>query len=186
MELQIQDLVASIRKEGIDVATEQAEAIISEAKKQAAQIVAKAKEEAQAEKNSAAEEIGRLKENAMIGIEQAKRDAMLAFKNEVKVKFEKLLSGEVQKKLSGEALADLIKGALSDEDASQYAAEVQEVTDGLKAALAEEIRNGLEIKPMKGIAAGFRLAAKDGSGYFDCSDEEITAMLAPFFPELSL
>jgi V/A-type H+-transporting ATPase subunit E len=42
------------------------------------------------------------------------------------------------------------------------------VTDALKAKLAKEIKEGLEIKPTKNVQAGFRLAAKDGSGYFDC------------------
>ena len=50
--------------------------------------------------------------------------------------------------------------------------------------LAEEIKNGLEIKPTKGVQAGFRLAAKDGSGYFDCSDDEIMQMLMPYFRNL--
>ena len=33
---------------------------------------------------------------------------------------------------------------------------------------------------------GFRLAAKDGSGYFDCSDQEIAEMLMPFFRDMHL
>ena len=39
MELQIQDLVSSIRKDGIDAANAEAEAIITEAKKKAEAIV---------------------------------------------------------------------------------------------------------------------------------------------------
>ena len=39
----------------------------------------------------------------------------------------------------------------------------------------------VEIKPTKGILHGFRLAAKDGSGYFDCSDDAIMEMLMPYF-----
>ena len=186
MELQIQDLVESIRKEGIEVANEQAERIISEAKKQAAEIVSEAKAAAQVEKDSAIREIDRLKDNAMVSIEQAKRDAMLAFKNEVKTAIEKLLSAEIRNTLSGDALAVLIQKTLVGEDVSQYAAEVQEVTDGLKAALAEEIKNGLEIRPVKGFSAGFRLAAKDGSGFFDCTDEAIMQMLMPFFRDPDL
>ena len=46
MELQIQDLVSSIRKDGIEAANAEAEAIISEAKKKAETIVADAKAEA--------------------------------------------------------------------------------------------------------------------------------------------
>ena len=34
--------------------------------------------------------------------------------------------------------------------------------------------------------AGFRLAAKDGSGFFDCTDEEISKILMPFFRDIQL
>ena len=39
---------------------------------------------------------------------------------------------------------------------------------------------------LKKVGAGFRLAAKDGSGYFDCSEEEIARMLMPFFRDMRL
>ena len=56
--------------------------------------------------------------------------------------------------------------------------------DELKKELADEIKNGLEIRPTKEVQTGFRLAAKDGSGYFDCSDEGIMEMLMPYFRDL--
>ena len=34
--------------------------------------------------------------------------------------------------------------------------------------------------------SGVRLCAKDGSGYIDCSDEELAEQLAPFFRELRI
>ena len=184
MELQIQDLVTSIRKEGIDAANAEAEAIIAEAKKKAEGIMAAAKAEAQETRNNAEKEIGILKESAAVGAEQAKRDAMLAFRAAVQEEYEKLLSSGISANLKGDALGKLIRTALAGEDISAYAAEVAEVGDALKAELAEEIRNGLEIRPVKNIKAGFRLAAKDGSGYFDCSEEEIMQMLMPFFRNL--
>ena len=52
--------------------------------------------------------------------------------------------------------------------------------------LAQELKNGLEIRPSKKVGAGFRLAAKDGSGYFDCSGQEIAEMLMPFFRDMHL
>lgn len=184
MELQIQDLVSSIRKEGIDAAKAEAEAIIAEAKKKADAIVADAKATAKGEKESAEKEIGILKESAAISAEQAKRDAMLAFKGEVKAEFEKILASKVQESLNDKALGKLISAAVAGEEISQYAAEVSDVTDLLKSELADEIKNGLEIRPTKQVRAGFRLAAKDGSGYFDCSDEEIMQMLMPYFRDL--
>ena len=184
MELQIQDLVSSIRKDGIDAANAEAEAIISEAKKKAEMIIADAKAEAKNIQETSEKEINILKESAALSAEQAKRDAMLAFKNEVQAEFEKILSAKIKNNLSDAALGKLIQAVVADEDVQNYSVEVAEVSDSLKAELAEEIKNGLEIKPTKSVRAGFRLAAKDGSGYFDCSDEEIMPMLMPYFRNL--
>ena len=184
MELQIQDLVSSIRKDGIDAGNAEAEAIISEAKKKAEMIIADAKAEAKNIQETSEKEINILKESAALSAEQAKRDAMLAFKNEVQAEFEKILSAKIKNNLSDAALGKLIQAVVADEDVQNYSVEVAEVSDSLKAELAEEIKNGLEIKPTKSVRAGFRLAAKDGSGYFDCSDEEIMQMLMPYFRNL--
>ena len=184
MELQIQDLVSSIRKDGIDAANAEAEAIISEAKKKAEMIIADAKAEAKNIQETSEKEINILKESAALSAEQAKRDAMLAFKNEVQAEFEKILSAKIKNNLSDAALGKLIQAVVADEAVQNYSVEVAEVSDSLKAELAEEIKNGLEIKPTKSVRAGFRLAAKDGSGYFDCSDEEIMQMLMPYFRNL--
>ena len=64
MELQIQDLVSSIRKDGIDAANAEAEAIIAEAKKKADAIIADAKSEAKSIQEASEKEIGILKESA--------------------------------------------------------------------------------------------------------------------------
>ena len=184
MELQIQDLVSSIRKEGIDAANSESEKILADAKAKAEAIVADAKAEAKSTKELSEKEIGILKESAAVGAEQAKRDAMLSFKSEIQAEFEKILAARIPKEFSGEALGKLIRAVVQGEDVSQYAAEVSTVSEELKAELANEIANGLEIRPTKSVAAGFRLAAKDGSGYFDCSDEEVMQMLMPYFRDL--
>ena len=184
MELQIQDLVSSIRKEGIDAANSEADSILAEARKKADDIIADARAEAKRTKESSEKEIGILKESAVVSAEQAKRDACLAFKAEVQAEYEKILRTKVRESFSGESLGKLIRAAVSGEDISAYTAEVAEVSDSLKAELAKEIQGGLTIRPTKGVSAGFRLAANDGSGYFDCSDDEILEMLMPYFRNL--
>lgn len=184
MELQIQDLVSSIRKEGLEAANAEAESIIAEAKKKAESIVNSAKAEAQQYKDAATKEIEILKESAVVGAEQAKRDAVLAFKSEIQGEFEKILASDIRKELTGEGLGKLIRAAVTGENVADYAAEVSEVSEALKSELAEEIKNGLEIRPTKGVQQGFKLAAKDGSGYFDCSDDGIMEMLMPYFRDL--
>lgn len=186
MELQIQELVSSIKKEGIDAAKAESERIIAEAREQAASIVEKAREEAAQIEAKSKAEIEVLKSSAAVSAEHAQRDAMLSFKDAVQGEFEKLLAADTGKAVQGETLAKLIRAALNEENPADYAAEVAEISDGLKSELAEEVKKGLEIRISSGVRTGFRLAAKDGSGYFDCSDEEITKMLLPFFPKLSI
>ena len=184
MELQIQDLVTSIRKEGVEAANAEAESILAEAKKKADSIVAGAKAEAQQHKDTAEKEISILKESAAVSAEQAKRDAVLAFKNEIQGEFEKILAADIRKELLAEGLGKLIRAAVAGENVADYAAEVSEVSDALKKELADEIKKGLEIRPTKDVQQGFRLATKDGSGYFDCSDDGIMEMLMPYFRDL--
>lgn len=184
MELQIQDLVSSIRKEGVEAANAEAEAIIAEAKKKADSIVRGAQTEAQQYKDAAEKEINILKESAEVSADQAKRDAVLAFKTEIQNEIEKILSAGVGKELNGKALGTLIRTAIAGENVADCAAEVAEVSDALKSELAKEIKDGLEIRPNKNVQQGFRIASKDGSGYFDCTDEGIMEMLMPYFRDL--
>lgn len=186
MELQIQNLISSIQQDGIEKANQEAAAIVEEAKKQAASLLAEAKEEAGKIKEDAKKEVAVFQSNAQLSAEQAKRDAVLAFKQEIQAEFEKILAADVSKSLNERTMATLIKAALTGEDVSAYSAEVSEVTDTLKSELAEQVKGGLEIRPSRKVRAGFRLATKDGSGYFDCSDEEISKMLMPFFRDIHL
>lgn len=181
MELQIQDLVSSIKKDGIDSANKEAAVILTDAKKQADALLAEARKEADKLRQDARDDAEVFKSSALLSAQQAKRDAVLAFSQAVQKEFEKLLASDISKALDEKALADLIRAALRGEDPAAYAAEVSQVTDGIRAELARELEAGLEIRPSKKVGAGFRLAAKDGSGYFDCSQEEIARMLDPFF-----
>ena len=181
MELQIQDLVSSIKKDGIESANREAAQILADAKAQAEKIVADARSEADKLRADAQAEIGVFKASAQLSAEQAKRDAVLAFRQEIGAELTKLLAQDTHK-----ALASLITAALQGEDASAYAAEVASVTDALKSELAGELKAGLELRLSKKVRTGFRLCTKDGSGYIDCSDEELAEQLAPFFRELRI
>ncbi len=186
MELQIQDLLQSIKKEGVDTAKAEADVIVREAREKAATIVREADEQADGMKERAKKEIAVMRESAKADAMQARRDAVLSFKNEIQNEYEKILSSRIKDALDDKALSALIRAAVAGEDISGYAAEVATVTDELKTQLADEIKNGLEIRPSRSVKAGFRLAKKDGSGFFDCSDDEIMQMLMPYFKDLEI
>ena len=78
MELQIQDLVSSIKKDGIESANREAAQILAEAKAQAEKIVADARSEADKLRADVQAEIGVFKTSAQLSAEQAKRDAVNA------------------------------------------------------------------------------------------------------------
>jgi len=89
MELQIQDLVSSIKKDGIESANREAAQILAEAKAQAEKIVADARSEADKLRADAQAEIGVFKASAQLSAEQAKRDAVLAFRQEIGAELKK-------------------------------------------------------------------------------------------------
>ena len=186
MEIQIQDLVNAIKKEGVDTAKAQADEIIAKAQEEADKIIAKANSEYDKIIKKANTEIETLKASALTMVEHAKRDAILFYKKAVEDELEILLNANIEKVVKSEVLAKLIIAALNEENPKDYIVEVNEVNNGLKGELASKIQQGLEIKANPNIRAGFKLTAKDGSGYIDCSSEELAKILAPFFPEFSL
>ena len=141
MEINIQDLVQSIKHDGIEEAKKEANAVVDAARLQAQEI-----------------------------IEAAKKEAA------------KILEAEVSKTMSGEALARIIIAALNGDDPAKYTVEINAVSDSLKNGLAKELEKGLELKPVKG--ASIKIALKDGTGYYDLSDEEIVNLLKPFLGAL--
>ncbi len=185
MELQLQDLISSIKKDGVDAANTEAARIVADAKVQAEKIIADARMHAGVIVEDAENEADRLEATARISAEQARRDAALAFSKQIEDKYKSLLSSAVSKSVNDKSLVSLIRALLANEEVSGYTAELAEVTDGLKAALADEIKSGLEIRASKGVR-GFRLSANDGSGYFDCTADELVSMLMPFLNGLDI
>ena len=180
MEIQIQDLVQSIKRDGIEEARKEADAIVAAAKAKADEIIAASKAEAEKNIENANREI----ESSKALIKQAERDAVLSVKKELALVIERILAEKVAKELKEESLAKLVVAAIKGDDPAKYSVEIGSAKAALKSALAKEIEKGLEIHPVKG--AGMKLCCKDGSGFYDFSDEEIAALLRPFLGEMKI
>lgn len=178
MEINIQDLVQSIKHDGMEEAKKEADSVVDAAKLQAQEIIEAAKKEAAKILDDANREI----ESSKALVKQAERDAVLSIKKELESQVSKILEAEVSKAMSGDALVKVIVAALNGDDPAKYTVEIATVTDGLKNGLAKEIEKGLELKPVKG--ASIKLALKDGSGYYDFSETEIVNLLKPFLGTL--
>ena len=187
MELQLEELIRSIKEEGINAAELQKESMLTEAKSEAERIIGQAEKEA-ADKIAEAEMRARkFEESGKAALQQAGRDLILNLKKKIEQIFSRILISAVNENLdasvlrtlipavvsaSGEKPAD-IKIAVSEKDAA-------ELTNFLKQSLAGELEKGLEIRPSARINAGFRMEIKDGSAYYDFSDEKIAQMLSVY------
>ena len=187
MAQQIQDLVDSIQKEGIEKANKQAELIIAEANKKADDIIKSAKKEADKVLSDADKEIALRDQSAKASLTQAARDVQLSLKKALKKQINILLEEKVSSAFKTKDFVKLIKDVISLDfcDVKNTELQISEkdyeaLAETLAKELGDKIKKGLEIKPVKTINVGFKLADKDGSGYFDFTDEATAKLLIPF------
>ena len=187
MELQIQDLVNSIKRDGIAEAEKQAARIMSEAKEKADELVRTGAKEAAKMVEDAKREVSVMQQSGKAAVEQAGRDVILSLKKSINAHFDRLLESTVAKTLSGKELVALIVQVVKSDLVKPEEAAVElgnadfgSLAETLRAELATEMKKGLEIRPVPSVPVGFRLSAKDGSSYYDFSAEETARMLAPF------
>ncbi len=186
MAQQIQDLVASIRKDGIEAAQKEAAQIIADAKQQADGLLREARKEAAALVENAQREMDTRDQSARSSLQQASRDVQLSLKKEILSQLDALLVKTVEKSFEGKDLISLIEKVVSMEgNAASKQVQLSEkdfsaLAAQLKTQLQKSLKEGLEIKPVASVSSGFRLAEKDGSGFYDFSAEETAALLKPF------
>ncbi len=187
MAQQIQDLVDSIQKEGIEKADKQAEQIIADANKKADDIVKSAKKESARLLSEAEKEIDLRDQSSKASLNQAARDVQLSLKKALTEQINNVLKDDVSKAFKTKDFIKLIKDIISLDFCDVKNTELQ-ISDKdyealaatLSKELSDKIKKGLEIKPVKSVNVGFKLADKDGSGYFDFTDEAVAKLMIPF------
>ena len=138
MEIQIEDLVQSIKRDGIEQARKEADAILVTAKAQASDIIAASKAEAERNLENAKREI----ESSKALILQAQRDAVLSVRKELEAMLERIMADKVAKQLSEQSLAKLVIAAVGEEDPAKYAVEIDEAKAAIRSSLARQIEKG--------------------------------------------
>lgn len=186
MEQQIQDLISSIKKDGVEAAEKEKKRIIDDAKLQASSIIKKAEEDARKMKADALKEIELEKSSAEASIKQAGRDVSLSLKKSIENEFSNILKSSLEEALHGDVLVKVLEGVLKadseNKDVYCYLSEsdFKALEGTLATAFKKEIENGLEFKTSSSISSGLRIELKDGSAYIDLGSEECTALLFPY------
>lgn len=182
MEKQIQDLVDSIRKEGLEEADRQKTAILEDARKEAGRLVKEAQEKAGAMIEEARRECSLLEQSTKASLEQAARDVSITLHKSINDELGRILSASIGASMDKDLLKELVmtavKSGFSDAEVEVKGADADALVKALAGQLATELKAGLSLKASSGVN-GLRISSKDGSGYVDLSPDELSALLMP-------
>lgn len=189
MDVQLQELIDKIKKDGVSAAEAKSEQIIADANKKAESIIEDAQTKAAEIIKTAKSETQKMEKASEEAIVQAGRNLLLSFKDSLVEALDGLIQAETAKAVSKDVLAKLvpetIKAWAKDTDASELSVLLSE--KDLKAleatfttALKAELKKGLEIKPDNTLTAGFRVGIKNGAAFYDYSAESLSEMFAAY------
>nr|WP_314781507.1 V-type ATP synthase subunit E [uncultured Treponema sp.] len=189
MEVQLQELVDKIKKDGVAAADEKAAEIIKAAEEKAKNIIEKAEAEAQESIKKAEAEALRFQKAAESSIDQAGRNTLISFRQGLLNELNAIIKAETVKNYDSAVLKNLIPEAVkgwvktgNTENLSVILADkdLKELESSLSAALKEHVSKGLELKADSKIAGGFRIGTKDGAAYYDFSAEAVADLFSSY------
>lgn len=189
MDVQLQELIDKIKKDGVTAAEKEAAKIISDASKKAEEIIKDAEAKAEQIKKEAKAETNRMQKASDEAIVQAGRNMLLSFKDSIVQELDGLIQAETGKALSKDTLKKLVPETVKlwakNADASELSVllndkDLKALQSSLTTALKTEIKKGLEIKPDKTLTAGFRIGVKNGAAFYDYSAESLAEMFAAY------
>jgi V/A-type H+-transporting ATPase subunit E len=192
MDIQVQELINKIKKDGIESASEEAARIKHEAEAEAKQIVEAAKKTAAEITAKGKQDAERFEKAGVAALEQASRNLVLAFKGEIQALLDAIVAAQLGKSYNDDVLKAIIPELVKSWSAKRSSGGADSLAVLLPEAsltklkalfggkLAAELKKGLELKSDRHLVNGFRIANKDGSAYYDFSAESVAEMLSAY------
>lgn len=189
MDVQLQELIEKIKKDGVAAADKESAKIIADSEKKAEKIIADAQEKAAEIIKNAKAETARMEKASEEAIVQAGRNMLISFKDALLSEFEGIILEETNDKVSKDVLAKLIpetvKAWSKNTDASELSVLLSEkdlkaLEAYFKKQFKDQISKGMEIKADKTLSAGFRIGVKKGAAFYDYSAETLAEMFGAY------
>lgn len=189
MDVQLQELVERIRKDGVDTAETKAAEIIKNAEAKAAAIVSSAQKEAERLAKKAEEDAVRSEAAAVSAIKQSARNLLISFRDAITGELESIVKQGVAKAYGAQVLETLVPQAVKSWIATTGSNDLAVILpkadlETLEAVFAKELKNelakGLTLRPDSMLSGGFRIGEKDGSAYYDFSAEAVADLFASY------
>ena len=194
MEIQVQELIDKIRKDGIETASQEASRIKAEAEADARRIVEIAKKDADEIIAKGKQDAERSEKAGIAALEQASRNLILAFKGEIQALLDKLIAAHIAADYNDEvlkaALPELLKtwAAKGGDNIALILpeSELSKLQSFFSEKLTRELWNGVELKSSRKLSSGFHISNREGSVYYDFSAEAVAGLLSTYLnPKLA-
>ncbi|MBR4874625.1 MAG: V-type ATP synthase subunit E [Clostridia bacterium] len=189
MEIQLQELIDQIKKEGVEAAETKATALLDSAKEEAEKIIADAKAAAEKILLDAKNENERMVQSSEDAIKQAGRNLLLSFRESVARELGSILKEETKAVYSSDALAKLIiktvecwaeKSDSDDIAVILNSEDLKSLEETIIAGLSDKIKKGVTLMASDNFDGGFRVCLKDTNAYYDYSAESVVEMLSKY------
>lgn len=189
MEIQLQELIEQIKKDGVAVAEAEAKNIVETAQAEAQKIIADAHAEADKILANAKSENERMVKSSEDAIRQAGRNLLISFRESVARELNAVISENVNAVYSSDALSELIikiveklavNSDVGDIEIILNEKDADELQSLILSAIKEKMLKGVTLKPNNNFDGGFRIAVNNGSAYYDYSAEAVVDMLSNY------
>ena len=189
MEIQLQELIDQIKKDGVEAAEIEAETIIDSAKKEAERMISEAQAQADKILLNAKNENERMVKSSEDAIRQAARNLLISFRESVTREINAILNENVTAVYSSENLAQIIinvveswakKPEAEDITVIVNSESLKSLEDTILAGLKEKMLEGVTLKAGDSFDGGFRISANNTGAYYDYSAEAVVEMLSAY------
>ena len=188
MEIQLQELIRQIKKDGVEAAEAQAETIVSAAQAEAEKLISDAQAKADKILHDAKCENERMVKAAEDAIRQAGRNLLISFRESVGRELQAIVGDHVKGVYSSDAFAKLVVSAVEcwagkpeAEDVSVIlgSSDLAQMEEILLAELKAKMLGNVTLKANDNFDGGFRITVNAGA-YYDYSAEAVTEMLCGY------
>ena len=189
MEIQLQELIDQIKKDGVETAEAQAESILNSAKAEAQGIIAEAQAQAEKILLNAKNETDRMVKSGEDAIRQAGRNLLISFRESISRELGAIVDENVTGVYSSDAFSKIVVNVVESwaqktdaEDLTVIlnSSDLEKLEKTLLAELNAKMLKGITLKASDNFDGGFRIAVKDGGAYYDYSAEAVVDMLSNY------
>lgn len=186
MDVELDNLINRIKKDGIEEAKKNSEDIINKARQEASSIINDAHKEADNVLENARNEALKIQTHSESALRQATRDTVLVVKEKIIALLDKVFKREISSDLTPDFLKQLIMQVIQHWPENSKVEfllsnkDKDKVENLVLSSLKESLKDSITIKVDSGVTRGFRVCLKGDNVYYDFTDDSIADFLKDF------